>query len=1565
MTDMNATFKSPVFLLVLTAVCVALYFASVHDNAEGAVLIPDRDIELFSLYDDPRGVWSDGSTLWVADNDHDDLFAYDLSTGSRKFNRDIALANGNSKPTGIWSDGQIMWVADWDDTHLYAYTLSNGQPQRDRDINLTGSNDGPRGIWGSGDLIYVVDKDDTYVYAYHKTNGNRMNAEEFDLAGSHDDPWGIWGEGSTVWISDLDDYMLYAYRTLTNSLSNVVRQESGDIRLPPENRDSRGIWSDGEIMWVVDDYDTHVYAMYFRDFRHLSEEISIGLVTTPTGLWTNGETMWVADAGLSGGGVLTAYSVSSGFRDSGKDVRLLSENDNPTGVWSDGTTVWVAEDESSGNHFLYAYLLDQDPNATVELQPYKSIGLADDNSDPVGAWSDGETFWVSDSADDKLYAYDLDDRTRQSDKEFDLHSDNGNPGGIWGDGQTVWVLDTTDKHVYAYRLSNGNRRKSKEFRPAPGNNNLTGGLTSHGLRWWVADSQDDKLYAYGKLNTPPTFSESSAIYKIHYTIAGDAIVGTLPSVTEPDGDTLTYSLSGTGSEYFAFDSATGEIRTATGATSFSGGDEFSLTASVKDSRNALDGFDDSVDDAINVTIRVNHNANPVFNTPDESTFTVAEDVTESEVIAEIEITDLDGDTLEEIIVSQNRFPFTFDGGEIKLKEGESLDYESRTSYRMKLRVKDNKNLEGQSDSKVDDGIFVNISVTNVNETGEMVLGSSEPEVGEAMTVSITDPDGIDFSNGNQVNWIVESKPTDSTWVENINTNSTSTTFEYTPVAADALAYLRFKAIYKDGFDPTSDNTLQAEADNLVLAGPPTNSPPAFDESPPTTRSIAEDAAGGSNVGAAVTATDPDEDTVTYYYTDYSKEKFEVDSETGQITLKADATLDYETTQTYNVRVIISDSKDAHGNADVEYDISRLVTISVANVDEAGEVELSENAPEFGAEITASLYDPDGSVANLTWQWQTADSFESTTWTDISGATSNSYVPIVADVGKYLLVKASYDDGEGTGKEATAKTINAVFRSANEPPAFEEGTATTRSINENSSPGTRVGAVVAASDPEDDTLTYSLASSTDSAHFEIDPATGRLEVASGAVLDYESDPDLLVVLQVTDGKASDHSQDDSLDDTISLTINLVNLDEAGSVTLSPTAPEVGTAITTTLTDPDGAISNTEWQWQSSQDGINSWTDITGATSDTYTPVSADAGRYLRATVTYTDAQGAGKTAQSGTAVPLESTSLVDTSLSSLELDGITFTFSSSTYQYNLNVPNETDHTTVTATASETSGVSVDITPADSRSGTVGHQVDFAEGETRITVTVSEDGGSASTTYSLLVTREPSEETDPSEEDPPQPQPVQEDSQQDNTQEDPPVEKTFAEKCREDRNEGLIAECTVTDFAVARVAFDGSYTIDWSEWDSENPGVTGYGIVLNELLYKMYYDGDRELSDDELADIYGSCEYSDGQWSCQGRMLSNYFEEWDGSATQITELVNNEDLTQWSSALESPGRHMFSKTFVRWSGDASDPDNEPTQITLKVKVIEMDLHHFVIYEGSVPVGREIIMVDGANGFDEVEG
>ena len=91
--------------------------------------------------------------------------------------------------------------------------------------------------------------------------------------------------------------------------------------------------------------------------------------------------------------------------------------------------------------------------------------------------------------------------------------------------------------------------------------------------------------------------------------------------------------------------------------------------------------------------------------------------------------------------------------------------------------------------------------------------------------------------------------------------------------------------------------------------------------------------------------------------------------------------------------------------------------------------------------------------------------------------------------------------------------------------------------------------------------------------------------------------------------------------------VVVIDVAGSVSLSSTAPQVGTEVTATLIDSNGGITNEAWQWRRSLDGGTTWNDIPGATTRSYTPLSADIGRLLRARVTYDDAHGTGKSAMS--------------------------------------------------------------------------------------------------------------------------------------------------------------------------------------------------------------------------------------------------------------------------------------------------------------------------------------------------
>ena len=100
-------------------------------------------------------------------------------------------------------------------------------------------------------------------------------------------------------------------------------------------------------------------------------------------------------------------------------------------------------------------------------------------------------------------------------------------------------------------------------------------------------------------------------------------------------------------------------------------------------------------------------------------------------------------------------------------------------------------------------------------------------------------------------------------------------------------------------------------------------------------------------------------------------------------------------------------------------------------------------------------------------------------------------------------------------------------------------------------------------------------------------------------------------------------------------NVAPGDQPGTVTLSTTTPRVNKEVAATLSDPDGVVDGTErWSWWSSPDQRTpAWTNISGEASATYTPDADDIGHLLRATVTYDDNTGGGKTARSGPTQPV--------------------------------------------------------------------------------------------------------------------------------------------------------------------------------------------------------------------------------------------------------------------------------------------------------------------------------------------
>ena len=210
----------------------------------------------------------------------------------------------------------------------------------------------------------------------------------------------------------------------------------------------------------------------------------------------------------------------------------------------------------------------------------------------------------------------------------------------------------------------------------------------------------------------------------------------------------------------------------------------------------------------------------------------------------------------------------------------------------------------------------------------------------------------------------------------------------------------------------------------------------------------------------------------------------------------------------------------------------------------------------------------------------------------------------------------------------------------------------RRLQENLPPGTALDPIHSLS-AEDAVLSFSLGG-PDSTAFDIDGA-GQLTVGSGTELDYESRKSYTLQVYVSDGRDYDGQPDPAIDDTLLVTIDLVNVEEPGTATVKPYRPVVGEPTTASLTDPDGLVryDPPRWQWQWTENLPSpAWEDIPGsrARSEVYTPVSEDEGRLLKATVTYGDGHGTGKSAESKATAAVVSAGAADSTATAADFDG---------------------------------------------------------------------------------------------------------------------------------------------------------------------------------------------------------------------------------------------------------------------------------------------------------------------------
>ncbi len=119
-----------------------------YDLETGALL---AEYALHAANSDPHGLWSDGVTLWVSNHEPKRLFAYRLPAVpdeppeeplplEREDDLDFTTlsAASNNSPRGVWSDGSVMYVADELDGRVYSYNMPDAIDARLASLSLAG-----------------------------------------------------------------------------------------------------------------------------------------------------------------------------------------------------------------------------------------------------------------------------------------------------------------------------------------------------------------------------------------------------------------------------------------------------------------------------------------------------------------------------------------------------------------------------------------------------------------------------------------------------------------------------------------------------------------------------------------------------------------------------------------------------------------------------------------------------------------------------------------------------------------------------------------------------------------------------------------------------------------------------------------------------------------------------------------------------------------------------------------------------------------------------------------------------------------------------------------------------------------------------------------------------------------------------------------------------------------------------------------------------------------------------------------------------------------------------------
>ncbi len=809
------------------------------------------------------------------------------------------------------------------------------------------------------------------------------------------------------------------------------------------------------------------------------------------------------------------------------------------------------------------------------------------------------------------------------------------------DGHNVsWSLAGSDGGAFTISQSGGVRfRVSPDFE-SPSDNDRDGvydlSVVALDDGSPAASSTLAVLVTVTDVNEPPSFpSDSGTSFEVRENAASGVNVGDPVRASDPDGDTLTYSLTGADSGSFAIDTSSGQIRTKS-SLDFESPSDNDRDGVYDLSVVALDDGSPAASSTLAVVVTVTDvNESPSFPSDSETSFEVRENAVSGVNVGDpVPASDPDGDTLTYSLTGTDSGSFAIDRSSGQIRTKSSLDFESPSDN-------DRDGVYDLSVVALDDGspaasstLAVVVTVTDVNESPSFPSDSEtsfEVRENAVSGVNVGDPVPASDPDGDTLTYSLTGTDSGSFAIDRssgqIRTKS-SLDFE-SPSDSDRDGVYDLNVVAVDDGSPAASSTLA-----VMVTVTDVNESPSFPSDSETSFEVRENAASGVNVGDPVRASDPDGDTLTYSLTGADSGSFAIDRSSGQIRTKS--SLDFESPSdsdrdgVYDLNVVAVDD----GSPAASSTLAVMVTVTDVNEspsfpsDSETSFEVRENTASgvnVGDPVRAS--DPDGDT--LTYSLTGADSGSFAIDRSSGQIRTKSSLDFESPSdnggdGVYDLSVVAVDDGSPAASSTLAVMVTVT--DVNESPSFPSDSETSFEVRENTASGVNVGDPVRASDPDGDTLTYSLAG-TDSGSFAIDRSSGQIRTKSS--LDYETKSSYSFSVKAVDPGGLSAS----ILVSVSVTDDVTEAPgKPSSPTVKPNAASGHDSLDVSWSVPSNtgpSITGYDVQYRLEGGGEDGWTDHSTAGTSTSTTISGlDSGSSYEVRVRAENDEGQGRWSEPG-------------------------------------------------------------------------------------------------------------------------------------------------------------------------------------------------------------------------------------------------------------------------------------------------------------------------------------------------